>query len=514
MHWLKNLKLTPKLMLAFGVVLVLLAAQGVGAYYGLSSLNRATTNLSQGSMQSVSVAAELRALLGEYRTAAYRGLVRASEAVKLDARERSAKLSEQIDQSLAAYGKLAATAEERKLLEELTTSWHKARASYESVNELIDLELPDDALDTFLGETSDLHNQATAAVTALIEETDRQADQSVASAGTAYATSVTTIVVMLLVGVAGGLAIAFFIARNLAGAMRGAVAVANDVATGKLDSRIDIRGSDEIADLMRAMQRMQHDLRERTERDQKVAAENLRIRTALEASTTGLMITDPEYRIVYRNPALARMLEGHADQVAAALPHLDMEAPLVGQPVEVLEIGGKIAQDFVARLEREGSAAREVQYGDACFAQNISTILDAEGKYVGMVCEWRDRTAEIRVEQEVARVVEAAAAGDLSGRIDTSDKQGFLLQLAVQLNGLLDANAISLAEVSRLLTALAQGDLTVRMEGQFHGVFARMRDDANATVDQLTSIVSRIQAASAAINAGATEIASGNNDLS
>lgn len=119
MHWLKNLKLTPKLMLAFGVVLVLLAAQGVGAYYGLSSLNRATTNLSQGSMQSVSVAAELRALLGEYRTAAYRGLVRASEAVKLDARERSAKLSEQIDQSLAAYGKLAATAEERKLLEEL-----------------------------------------------------------------------------------------------------------------------------------------------------------------------------------------------------------------------------------------------------------------------------------------------------------------------------------------------------------------------------------------------------------
>src|SRR5690606_11502483 len=514
MHWLKNLKLTPKLMLAFGVVLVLLAAQGVGAYYGLSSLNRATTNLAEGSMESVSVAAELRALLGEYRTASYRGLVRASEAVKLDARDRTSRLSGQIDEALAAYGRLASTPQERKLLEELSASWTRARTSYESVNEMIDLELPDDALDTFLGETSDLHNVAAAAVTTLIQEADRQADASAASASSAYAASVVLIVVMLVVGVAGGLAIAYFMARSIAGGMRGAVAVANDVAGGKLDSRIDTSGGDEIGDLLRAMQRMQHDLRERTERDQKEAAENLRIRTALENSSTGLMITDPDYRIVYRNPALAQMLEGHADQIATALPELDMAAPLVGQSVEVLEVDGKVSQDFLARLEREGRAVREVQYGEACIAQSVSSIRDAEGKYVGMVCEWRDRTGEIRVEQEVARVVEAAAAGDLSGRIDTSDKHGFLLQLAVQLNGLLDANAISLAEVSRLLTGLAQGDLSVRMEGEFHGVFARMRDDANATVDQLTSIVSRIQAASSAINTGATEIASGNNDLS
>ena len=34
MHWLKNLKLTPKLMLAFGVVLALMLVQGVGAYLG------------------------------------------------------------------------------------------------------------------------------------------------------------------------------------------------------------------------------------------------------------------------------------------------------------------------------------------------------------------------------------------------------------------------------------------------------------------------------------------------
>ncbi|WP_028917041.1 methyl-accepting chemotaxis protein, partial [Pseudoxanthomonas sp. J35] len=514
MHRLKNLKLAPKLMLAFGVVLALMVAQGAGAYFGLASLDRATAHLAGNVVDKVATAAELRALLGEFRTASYRGLVRASDAVKQEARRRTADLARQIDRTAADYGRLLATAEERKVHERFVAAWAKAKASYGSVDEMIDLDLPDDALDTFLGETNDLHNQAAGAVTALIEEADRQAQAASANASKAYAASGSVIVIMLLVGIGGGIAIALLLARGLAGAMREAVGVANDVAGGKLDSRIDTSRQDEIGDLMKALQRMQRDLRERTERDQRAAAENLRIRTALESSTTGLIITDRELEVVYTNPALRRMLEGYSDQIVATLPDIDPARPLVGQPASVLEHGGKIDPALLARLERDGHAQREIQYGRACFEQYISLIRDADGEQVGTVCEWRDRTLEVQVEQEVARVVQAAAAGDLSGRIETEGKRGFLLQLAEQLNVLLDANAVSLSEVSRLLTALSQGDLTVRMEGEFHGVFARMRDDANATVAQLTAIVSRIQDASAAINTASTEIASGNNDLS
>ncbi|HLM54394.1 MAG TPA: methyl-accepting chemotaxis protein, partial [Pseudoxanthomonas sp.] len=58
------------------------------------------------------------------------------------------------------------------------------------------------------------------------------------------------------------------------------------------------------------------------------------------------------------------------------------------------------------------------------------------------------------------------------------------------------------------------GDLTARMDGDFHGVFARIRDDANATASQLTDIVGQIKQASVSINTSAGEIASGNADLS
>ncbi|MCX5511549.1 hypothetical protein, partial [Pseudomonas sp. BJa3] len=89
---------------------------------------------------------------------------------------------------------------------------------------------------------------------------------------------------------------------------------------------------------------------------------------------------------------------------------------------------------------------------------------------------------------------------DLSGRIGEAGKQGFLLGLSQQVNSLLATIAGSVDAVSNVLRSLSQGNLTARMEGDFHGVFATMRDDANATVAQLTDIVGRIQDASTSIN--------------
>ena len=42
MQWIQNLRLTQKMMLAFGIVLVLMLVQGVSSFIGLKSLNGVT----------------------------------------------------------------------------------------------------------------------------------------------------------------------------------------------------------------------------------------------------------------------------------------------------------------------------------------------------------------------------------------------------------------------------------------------------------------------------------------
>ncbi len=511
MQWFSNLKLAPKLMLAFGVVLVLMLVQGIGAYIGMRSMERVTGELAQDVLPSVTLVGQTRALLGEYRTASYRGLVRASETVKREARERAVQIDNQLAENLKDYEQYATTPEEQRLLAELTTAWEAARASYASVNEMLDLELPDDATDTFIGETSRLHDATSAALAALADEANRGAAASTASAQSTYTASNLMLVTLLLAGIGAGLAVAWLMARSLTRAAREAAGVANDVAGGKLDSHIDTSRADEIGDLLKSMRRMQHDLRERIERDQAIAGENLRIRTALDSSGTSVMITDPQRTIIYANAAVTELLQHYEEEIRSALPEFGAEA-IIGTSIDAYHTDPASIAGMLEQLQ--GVHHGEIELGGAHFGQSVARVDDADGSLLGYVVEWRDRTPQVHVEVELGRVVQAAAAGDLSQRIGLEGKKGFYLQLAEQLNGLLDANAISLEQVSQVLTALADGNLTARMDGDFHGVFATMRDNANRTVERLAEIVNQIRAGSDAINASASEIAAGNDDLS
>ena len=511
MQWFSSLKLAPKLMLAFGVVLLIMLVQGIGAYTGLRSMDRVTTELATGVLPSVTLVGETRALLGEFRTASYRGLVRASEAAKAQARERAAALDVRLAENFKAYEQFAKTPDERRLLEELITAWAAAKVSYDSVNEMLDLDLPDDATDTFIGETNELHDAASAALAALSDESNRVAADASSRAHSAYASSSLLLVVLLLAGIAGGLVVAWLMARSLTSAVREAAAVSQDVANGKLDSHIDTSRADEIGDLLKSMQRMQRDLRERIERDQAIAGENLRIRTALDSSGTSVMIADPSRTVIYANAAATGLMRQYEDEIRSAVPEFDVDQ-VIGGSIDAYQAQPERLAGVLEQLK--GVHHDELALGNAHIGQTMARVEDEAGTLLGYVVEWRDRTQQVHVEVELARVIKSAAAGDLSHRIGLDGKEGFYLQLAEQLNTLLDANASSLDQVSNVLTALAAGDLTVRMDGAFEGVFAKMRDDANATVAQLTGIVARIQEASGAIGTASSEIASGNNDLS
>ncbi|MCC5070221.1 methyl-accepting chemotaxis protein [Xanthomonas campestris] len=115
---------------------------------------------------------------------------------------------------------------------------------------------------------------------------------------------------------------------------------------------------------------------------------------------------------------------------------------------------------------------------------------------------------------EIKLLAQAAANGDFSVRGDAQRFQYDFRAMVESLNTLMATADGNLEALSAVLRAIAAGDLTTRMQGEFHGVFARMRDDANATVSQLADIVGRIQRSTDTINDAASEIASGNQDLS
>jgi methyl-accepting chemotaxis protein len=117
-------------------------------------------------------------------------------------------------------------------------------------------------------------------------------------------------------------------------------------------------------------------------------------------------------------------------------------------------------------------------------------------------------------QQEVACLISAASRGDFSMRLLEANKEGFFLSLARDLNALSATMESSLQDVAAVLRAVSNGDLTQQITSDYQGVFADLKGDTNATVEQLRDVVGRIKQAADAINTASQEIAAGNTDLS
>ncbi|MDV3434364.1 methyl-accepting chemotaxis protein [Stenotrophomonas sp. C2852] len=269
--------------------------------------------------------------------------------------------------------------------------------------------------------------------------------------------------------VLGALA-AWAITRSLTRPLEGAVKLADGIANGRLDNVIDASGNDEVTQLLRSMQRMQ-------------------------AQLQAVMAAQGE---------LARQHD------AGSLSYRMDESAFPGDYGRMVHETNALVGSHVQVQNRLIEVMKHYARGD------LSVDMDPLPGEKAAITQAMDETKSSlsAINSEIRRLATAAAAGDFSLRGDEDRFAYDFRDMVAGLNRLMQTTDENLVQVSTLLQAISRGDLTVRMQGDFHGVFARMRDDCNATVDQLKQIVGRIQSSASSINLAAGEIASGNTDLS
>ena len=111
-------------------------------------------------------------------------------------------------------------------------------------------------------------------------------------------------------------------------------------------------------------------------------------------------------------------------------------------------------------------------------------------------------------------VVSATVDGDLGKRLAAGFGEPDLDLLASKFNTLMETVDGGLRSAGDVLAALAAADLGHRMEGDYRGAFARLKDDTNAVVDKLMAIVGRLKKTSHDLKTATGEILAGANDLS
>nr|WP_308419950.1 methyl-accepting chemotaxis protein [Chitinibacter bivalviorum] len=246
-------------------------------------------------------------------------------------------------------------------------------------------------------------------------------------------------------------------------------------------------------------------------REKTLADENARILGALESTSTNVMLADENRVIVYMNKAVTSMLSGVQADLRKVLPHFDV-SKLIGTNIDSFHKNPSHQSGLLANLT--SAYTSQITVAGKTFKLIASPVFAKDGKRLGSVVEWVDRTQEVAVEVEVGNLVDAAVNGDFSRRLDPNGKEGFMLKLAEGMNQLVISNEAGLNDVARVLGALAQGDLTQKITADYRGLLGQLKDDCNTTCDRLSEIVLNIQEAASTINVASQEIAAGNSNLS
>ncbi|PDV87503.1 methyl-accepting chemotaxis protein [Rhizobium sp. H4] len=168
--------------------------------------------------------------------------------------------------------------------------------------------------------------------------------------------------------------------------------------------------------------------------------------------------------------------------------------------------GGNLDADipFADRDDEIGQMARAVEV----FKQNGAKVreLDAAGA--------NKRAKVIEMQKSVDAVITAAAAGDFTQRAPEEFGYPDLNRIVIGLNQLVASVDRGVAETGRVVSALANGDLTENMRGELQGSFAGLQNNVNTTMSNLRSVLGEVRAAVDIINGGAGEMRTASGDLS
>lgn len=242
-----------------------------------------------------------------------------------------------------------------------------------------------------------------------------------------------------------------------------------------------------------------------------LAEKNHRIRNALDNVSSNVMMADNDGKLIYVNKALKEMFRASQSQIQEVYPHFDVDN-LIGQNFDGFHKDPSHQRKMVASLTTTHVARLSI--AGRYFAFIANPIFNENNERLGTVVEWSDTTDEVMAQSEIADIVEGASRGDFNRRINIQGKEGFFKDLAAGINNVMETTSDGLSELAKVLGALSQGDLTQSIDKDFQGMFGQLKADANATIDQLTEIVTQIKESADAINTASSEIAAGNNDLS
>lgn len=340
----------------------------------------------------------------------------------------------------------------------------------------------------------------------MAEALEHLADEARRGMNQLYLLLAGSVMAALLVGL-----LMIMVIRSITRGLEGVRGQFRRIAEGHYYDSINLERGDEIGDVLCDLKSMQiklgYDLNEARQR----ASSSIRVKTALDNVSSPVMMVDNDDNIIYLNKAVEHLFNDIETDLQQDLPEFDATV-LLGSNIDQFHIYSQHLRSLQKNLKE--SFTSEIIIGDRTLRVIVNPVINTAGERLGSAVEWRDRTAEVAIEEQVENLISAARNGDLSQRLSLNDKQGFYRNLSAGINELVDTLGQVFNEIASIMGRLSHGDLSGSINRDFKGMFAMVKDDINESLCNLREMMQEMRHANDQIMQSSDEIFLSNNNLS
>ncbi|MGE5498154.1 MAG: methyl-accepting chemotaxis protein, partial [Syntrophothermus sp.] len=170
---------------------------------------------------------------------------------------------------------------------------------------------------------------------------------------------------------------------------------------------------------------------------------------------------------------------------------------------------GKAMDKFAAEMEhRVISAMQKIANGDIDFK---SRSRDPEDEIAPALNKLIDTLKELL--SEVNQMTDAAISGDLEKRSNPDKFKGGYRDVIAGFNRTIETIVKNISDFQGIVAKIGNGDLTVRMDGDYQGSYRIMQENANKVAESLNMLISQVREAVHATASSANEISSSAEQL-
>lgn len=449
MNWFNNLKIAPKLMLAFAVGIILSIFLGTFSILQLSKVNEAATSVATNWLPAIQALGRIKTTLAHIRSYEMQHILASAPEDMQAAEKNAAKQIEDLSVLQKKYELLISEPEEKKVYAEVLQGIATFLAEHKKIIEISSAQTKPEAVVLMRGESTKIYRAMLTELDRLADVNDAGAKDSNEFAGQTYAAAKSWIIAVVVATAALSFILALWIARLISVRLNEAVEIANTIAAGNLNQQINVNSEDETGQLLHSLKEMNASL-------QNIVGQ---VRDGTDTiATASAQIASGNLDLSSRTEQQASSLEETASSMEELTSTVKQNADnarqanvLAATASEVAVKGGQVVAQVVDTMESINASSNKIV--------NIISVIDGIAFQTNILA--------------LNAAVEAARAGE-QGR-------GFAV-VASEVRNLAQRSASAAKEIKSLID-----DSVDKV-----GTGSRLVSQAGATMDEIVSSVKRV----------------------